>query len=245
MFFRLDSRLTSSLLRLAVTLIVALTITTSVKPGVSFSPPRSGLVLAQTSQFLPETITLQTLSRFTYKKLEKVEPLPFRTRYLPDPELEWGLEKVIQEGKDGQLKTIIQIIHYDGEEIGQEIVETLKKDPVEKIIGQGTKIIIRETETADGKIRYQGKFHVWATSYDSRCLGCRGLTYSGTLVHQGTIAVDPNIIPLGSSLYVPGYGFGRAEDIGRAIKGNRIDLGFADLAQSHWSARWVDVYVLE
>jgi 3D (Asp-Asp-Asp) domain-containing protein len=53
---------------------------------------------------------------------------------------------------------------------------------------------------------------VWVTSY---CL--RGHTASGTYVHWGSIAVDPRLIPMGSKIFVPGYGYGRAEDTGSAI----------------------------
>lgn len=54
----------------------------------------------------------------------------------------------------------------------------------------------------------------------------KGITFTGTKVHRGIAAVDPSIIPLGSGLYIPGYGYARAEDTGGAIKGNRVDLYF-------------------
>lgn len=60
---------------------------------------------------------------------------------------------------------------------------------------------------------------VVATSY---CLP--GTTAIGTRVAPGTIAVDPSVIPLGSHLYVSGYGFGTALDTGSAIVGNRVDV---------------------
>jgi 3D (Asp-Asp-Asp) domain-containing protein len=68
---------------------------------------------------------------------------------------------------------------------------------------------------------------VLATAYCDK-----GRTFTGSLVRKGTIAVDPRRIPLWSSLYVPGYGLGRALDTGRAIKGNRIDVWFSSCRQA-------------
>lgn len=51
-----------------------------------------------------------------------------------------------------------------------------------------------------------------------------GITRSGTQVSRGTIAVDPRVIPLGTKVYVEGYGHAECLDTGGAIKGNRIDL---------------------
>lgn len=205
----------------------------------------SGQVLAISSEFLPEATNLLTASRFTYQLTTETETLPFLTKTIKDPDLEYGTEEVIQEGQTGKLSKIIKITSYNGWEIGRGLVNVDRQEPAEKRIAQGTKIIIRETETPNGKIRYKAKFSAWATSYDGRCPGCRGLTFSGTPVRQGTIAVDPQLIPLGTNLYVPGYGFGRAEDIGGAIKGPRVDLGFADTGQAGWTSHWVDIYLLE
>ena len=72
--------------------------------------------------------------------------------------------------------------------------------------------------------------HVTATAY-CNCPKCcskgDGITYSGTQAKEGlTIAVDPDVIPLGSTVYIDGQAF-KAEDTGRLIKGNRIDIYFA------------------
>jgi len=53
-----------------------------------------------------------------------------------------------------------------------------------------------------------------------------GITASGKRARMGTISADPGILPYGTVLYVPGYGYGRVEDTGGAIKGNRIELFF-------------------
>lgn len=53
-----------------------------------------------------------------------------------------------------------------------------------------------------------------------------GMTASGTEARRGTVAADTTIFPMGTVLYIPGYGWGRVEDRGSAIKGNRLDLFF-------------------
>jgi 3D (Asp-Asp-Asp) domain-containing protein len=61
----------------------------------------------------------------------------------------------------------------------------------------------------------------------------------------GLVAVDPSVIPLGTKLYIEGYGYATAADTGGAIKGNRIDLFMEDKSQClSWGKRMVKVYVL-
>lgn len=70
-------------------------------------------------------------------------------------------------------------------------------------------------------------------------------TAMGTAIRYGVAAVDPNVIPLGTRLYIEGYGYARAEDTGGAIKGNKIDLVFGSKAQSNrWGRRTVRVTIL-
>jgi 3D (Asp-Asp-Asp) domain-containing protein len=84
-----------------------------------------------------------------------------------------------------------------------------------------------------------------ATAYTAGCYGCSGITATGSRAGQGIVAVDPRIIPLGTRLYVPGYGKAIAGDTGGAIKGLRIDLGFNSLADAlRFGRREITVYVL-
>ena len=69
-------------------------------------------------------------------------------------------------------------------------------------------------------------------------------TYTGTWPSRGTIAVDPAIIPLGTRLYVEGYGEGIAEDTGGALQGHKIDLYMESEDECWaWGRRQVKVQV--
>jgi len=71
-----------------------------------------------------------------------------------------------------------------------------------------------------------------------------GRTALGVPVRKGVVAVDPRLIPLGTRLYVPGYGPGLAADVGTAIKGRIIDLWFPSTAQArNWGRRTVTITV--
>jgi 3D (Asp-Asp-Asp) domain-containing protein len=75
-----------------------------------------------------------------------------------------------------------------------------------------------------------------------------GITYSGIKAKEGrTIAVDPAVIPLGSTVFIEGIGIRKAEDIGSAIRGSRIDVFMNDLgqAQEFGVKKNVKVYVLD
>ncbi len=69
-----------------------------------------------------------------------------------------------------------------------------------------------------------------ATAYTAKCTGCSGVTATGIDLNKNrnakVVAVDPSVIPLGSKVWVSGYGTAIAGDTGGAIKGNRIDLHY-------------------
>ncbi|WP_242403695.1 3D domain-containing protein [Paenibacillus pini] len=79
-----------------------------------------------------------------------------------------------------------------------------------------------------------------------------GITYSGVKVRRdknqvSTIAADPKYFPLGTILYIPGYGYGVVADTGSAIKGHKIDLYFATTKQvfKEWGKKEVEVLVVK
>ncbi|GAA0326593.1 stationary phase survival protein SpsC [Bacillus carboniphilus] len=77
-----------------------------------------------------------------------------------------------------------------------------------------------------------------------------GITYSGVKVKRdlySTVAADLRVFPIGTILFIPGYGYGVVADKGSAIKGNKLDLFFetVDDVYNQWGKKTVDVYVVE
>jgi 3D (Asp-Asp-Asp) domain-containing protein len=71
-----------------------------------------------------------------------------------------------------------------------------------------------------------------------------GRTASGLPVRKGVVAVDPLVIPLGTRMFVPGYGRAIAADVGVAVKGRIIDLWMpTDAAARKWGRRTVTVTI--
>lgn len=91
-----------------------------------------------------------------------------------------------------------------------------------------------------------GEFKVTAYCSCSQCCGewADGVTYTGTKATPGrTIAVDPDKIPLGSKVYIDGTEY-IAEDIGGAIKGNRIDVLFPTHQEAlQFGVKYIDVTI--
>lgn len=77
-----------------------------------------------------------------------------------------------------------------------------------------------------------------------------GITYSGVKVKRdlfSTVAADLNVFPIGTILFVPGYGYGVVADKGGAIKGNRVDLYYetVDDVYNQWGKQTLDVYIVK
>lgn len=92
---------------------------------------------------------------------------------------------------------------------------------------------------------YSAVYTMEATAYLPSDGGGSGITASGMYAQRGVVAVDPNVIPLGTRLYIPGYGEAIAADTGGAIRGARIDLCMESYNEAmQFGRRNVEVYVL-
>jgi uncharacterized protein YabE (DUF348 family) len=182
--------------------------------------------------------------------LVQQEPIPFETQWAPDPELEIDHQKVGREGEPGVFERRIRVRYEDNAEVSRWVeAEWVAKAAHPKVLNYGTKIVLRTIDTPSGPVQYWRKFRMFATSYNAASSGKPpdhpryGITRLGWRMRSGIVAVDPRVIPLGSRVYVPGYGIGDAADTGGAIRGARIDLGYDDDNLVMWY-RCVDVYLL-
>jgi 3D (Asp-Asp-Asp) domain-containing protein len=194
---------------------------------------------------LGDQIKLETTTAFDQRHENEVEPIPFTIEYEDDKDLEYGTEKIVEEGQDGQKEHTYLVTFWRDDIINRQLIKTAITQPKAQKVAIGKKIVWKETTMPDvGKIKYWKKLEVWATKYDANCIGCTGRTYSGTQVKKGVCAVDPKVITMGDYFYVEGYGLCKAEDIGGAIKGNKIDLGFENAKTGNWTTRTTNIYLL-
>ncbi|HET7579260.1 MAG TPA: peptidoglycan-binding protein [Bacillales bacterium] len=94
------------------------------------------------------------------------------------------------------------------------------------------------------------KMSVETTAYTADCSGCSGVTTSGVDLKSypdaKVVAVDPMTIPLGSKVYVPGYGVARAVDTGGAINDKELDVYLPSRSKAmDWGRKQVTVKVIK
>ena len=118
-----------------------------------------------------------------------------------------------------------------------------------EIVGIGTREALQVLQTPTATYRYTEVIELEATAYypgpESTDEWADGYTFTGLRAGYGVVAVDPSVIPLGTRLYIPGYGEAIAADIGGAIKGYRIDLGFETYQEAiNYGRKRVKAYIL-
>lgn len=184
------------------------------------------------------------ITRVEEKMITENHPIEFETVVKNDDTLDSSVTKTLQEGVTGEKTVVTKVFYEDGEEIGRETVsETVSKEPVQKVVSKGTANTLALSRGQS--LQYKKILKMEATAYSGD-----GITATGTVPRRiqggiSTIAVDPRVIPLGSKVYVEGYGYAIAEDTGGAIKSNIIDIFLnSDSECRQWGRRQVNVYIL-
>lgn len=172
---------------------------------------------------------------------EKVHaPIAFDVRRVPNPEMARGISRTVSRGQNGEEEQTWRITYHDGQVVSRSMVDRKTvASPTEAVLQVGTgQTVSRGGET----IRFREAMDVIATSYSYT--GYR--TATGHDPEYGVVAVDPSVIPLGTRMYVEGYGYATALDTGGAIRGKRIDVFLESQAEaSHWGVRSVRVYLVD
>lgn len=193
----------------------------------------------------PVTANMQVQFILLSEKLverEVSEPFPIIRQ--PDATMEKGVERVMEAGEDGKKRVTVRLHFADGVEVSAEQVsEIITEAPKPQVVHVGTRDMVA---TSRGDMRFSRVIAMEATAYLPTDGSPQGLTAMGIPARRGVVAVDPEVIPLGTRVYVPGYGTALAADVGGAIEGNRIDLCIEDAAEAwRFGRRSVKVYVLE
>jgi 3D (Asp-Asp-Asp) domain-containing protein len=173
---------------------------------------------------------------------EKEVPVPFAVEKKYTASLLKGQTKVLASGKNGLAVERWEVIRHDGIEKERRLVERqVVQRPVDRVVAVG---ILQSVSRGGEELRFSRVMEMRATGYTTIVPGRN--TASGIPPRRGVAAVDPQVIPFGTRLYVEGYGHALAADKGSAVKGNEIDLFFPTRAEAvAWGVRYVKVYVLE
>ena len=207
-----------------------------------------------------------------------VVSIPFESETRENPEMLKGQSKVVVEGQNGSKVVTTSKTIENGEVIYESVLsEEITTHPVNKVTEIGTKIpeppkpapvassVSSNSNSGGTSSSNSGSGYINgrkilrtitmnATAYDASYASngkWAGVTALGTKLRPGVVAVDRNVIPLGTSLYIesndswPSYGMAVAEDVGGAIKGNKIDLFFESASTVRsFGRRTVTVHVL-
>ena len=182
------------------------------------------------------------VTRIEERIVTQREPIKFKSIVKYD--IRSSARGVIREGQNGEKEVKYLVTLKDGVKVASKPISAqVVKQPVNRVF-----LITHPNQLASrGGMPFK-RVSMVATAYAPFvCGGSRsGHTCTGVMAGKGIIAVDPRVIPLGTKLYVEGYGFCVAGDTGGAIKGARIDLGFDTYRQAMaFGRRTVTVWILE
>ena len=184
------------------------------------------------------------VTRVSCRSTVEEVPLKARTVVLAVSGRGTGFTRTLCEGRDGRARCTVLVWEKNGRVSSREVIAQKVLQPAQD------RVVLRSTPgLANRGGIYHRPLRMRATGYDRspRCCGpsATGRTATGQKACKGVVAVDTRLIPFGTRLYIPGYGFAVAADRGSAIKGNRIDLCFDSYAEAkNFGVQWVDVFLL-
>lgn len=195
----------------------------------------------------------------------QIETIEYATRYKEDNNYTIGYSEVVVDGEEGEVETTLRHVYVDGELVSSAVVDEDVTEPVDEVVIVGTKEYnpiddfsisqipapLDLTLDANGvPTSYQKVLTGKSCAYSA---GPGAGTASGRKAMVGCVAVDPNIIPYGTELYITTtdgsavYGYAIAADTGTALMEGQIivDLFMESYdASCDWGARQVNIYIL-
>lgn len=185
-----------------------------------------------------------TITRVEERVITQSQAIEYETVVKNDDGLDNTVVKTVQDGVQGEKQITLKVTLENGQEVDRKVIEEkIVKEPVEKQVVKGTMntLVLSRGET----LKYKKKMVMEATAYAGDSITATGTVPKRNPSGLSTIAVDPRVIPLGTKVYIEGYGYAIAEDTGGAIKNNIIDL-FLNSSQEcyNWGRRNVNLYVV-
>ncbi|WP_226660095.1 G5 and 3D domain-containing protein [Pseudalkalibacillus hwajinpoensis] len=152
---------------------------------------------------------------------------------------------VVKESRDEIVAVGTQVITQTAVKTSSEPSKPSKSTKSSKSATETKKTESKPKSEPSGKV-----LNVSTTAYTANCSGCSGITSTGFNLKSNpnakVIAVDPSVIPLGSKVFVEGYGTAIAADTGGAIKGNKIDVFFSSKSAAYaWGNKTVQITILD
>lgn len=188
--------------------------------------------------------------RVTEQIITEDEEIPYETVWQPNAQMALDTREQISVGTPGLARKQITIRSENGVEVSQEQTASwIEQEPVNEVTAYGTRITLNSIDTEQGPREYWRVVKMRVTSYTAASSGKApdhpgyGITASGLPAGKGVVAIDPNVVPFRSELFVPGYGVAIAGDTGGGIRGRWIDLGWDEDNYESWTGH-VDVYYL-
>lgn len=182
-----------------------------------------------------------TVTRVEVRSESEVLTTPYSSETIYDSSVPIGDVRITQNGQDRKVTKTYSVTYHDGAEFSRELVSTTEDQP---LMNEVTSIGTNMNTGVPAGLQYtrvlQGVRAV-AYWYDGSPVGSYGLPCT-----YGTCAVDPDVIPLGTRLYIENYGYAIANDVGSGVQGYTVDLFMEDSDQPYmWGAHTVTVYILD
>ena len=187
------------------------------------------------------------IRRVRVETQNETHPIPFRTVFKMSRDVAPGRIEIGKRGVPGVLtKTYAARFVNEALKSRTLIASRVTAPPVTQETLAGIRVHeARALPSRSGSYQRMQCFHMIATGYSPYEGSSEGLCANGMRAGYGVVAVDPRLIPLGSKLYIEGYGYALAGDTGGAIKGHRIDLGHTTYQEaSDVGRRSVTVWLL-